>query len=576
MDPGGLILREATRGFAAGAAAWGAAWGGSVSEVPRPELLGASLAWLASLAAVGAAGWASGRRAAPATSGAPASADVPARAPAAALEAPASAAQLAAAQEGDFILVEYVGYANVWHERLVVLAPDGSSLACTLTPDDDSYEEDLFAVAEVRRWLPCEGGRMGAYPPAAAGMHVHGFRGVPAPARVAQVLAAGAARMGVALGAEDTVVPNLALQAVPAPGLAPLASRRPEAQRQRRSQLVAWGRPLDCAPALAGPPPPLVAAPAAAGPAAADGGRGAAAAAAAPVDARIQPVTYDLQGQRHAGLANFRLVHTLTFRAFMTIMLVLWLVTLNKELESVFTMTHFCMNYPSSEDQDALSPLRIPRSDMSWHVLRSKMQDKWQWIRDWRAGELHLDGDSAFFGKQRITISDISPVHRVTCWCVWVLRLVNLFYMLAVGIVYATCTHSYVDLLMNTVALAFVFELPELFYLWLVPEQIKDTLNRVELAPFDDVVAESVSTKFFNVSLHGAASRARFVQGLALIPLICVSIVQANDVWQTLPMLEVLRCACEQSGPECAVGKYLQREWWNAYWNRSHEIISKV
>jgi len=278
----------------------------------------------------------------------------------------------------------------------------------------------------------------------------------------------------------------------------------------------------------------------------------------------------------YAKVTDFRLVHTLTFRAFMTIMLVLWLVTLNKELESVFTMTHFCMNYPSSEDQDALSPLRIPRSDMSWHVLRSKMQDKWQWIRDWRAGELHLDGDSAFFGKQRITISDISPVHRVTCWCVWVLRLVNLFYMLAVGIVYATCTHSYVDLLMNTVALAFVFELPELFYLWLVPEQIKDTLNRVELAPFDDVVAESVSTKFFNVSLHGAASRARFVQGLALIPLICVSIVQANDVWQTLPMLEVLRCACEQSGPECAVGKYLQREWWNAYWNRSHEIISKV
>ncbi|CAK0911882.1 unnamed protein product, partial [Prorocentrum cordatum] len=242
--------------------------------------------------------------------------------------------------EGDFILVEYVGYANVWHERLVVLAPDGSSLACTLTPDDDSYEEDLFAAAEVRRWLPCEGGRMGAYPPAAAGMHVHGFRGVPAPARVAQVLAAGAARMGVALGAEDTVVPNLvgaaggarprpgaagiapaggaaaaALAAggagppagllVAAPPAAPAAGLGGPAVAAGVAGLAAAladgpAAPGAGAPALAGPPPPLVAAPAAAGPAAAEGGRGAAAAAAAPLDARIQPVTYDPQGQRHA------------------------------------------------------------------------------------------------------------------------------------------------------------------------------------------------------------------------------------------------------------------------------------
>ncbi|CAK0810486.1 unnamed protein product, partial [Prorocentrum cordatum] len=312
----------ATRGFAAGAAAWGDAWGaqcpacpapppcpscsctceprlacpgGSVSEVQRPELLGVSLAWLASLAAVGAAGWAFGRRGAPATPGAPAPAGVPARPPAAAFEAPASAAQLAAAQEGDFILVEYVGCANVWHERLVVLAPDGSGLACTLTPDDDSYEEDLFAAADVRRWLPCEGGRMGAYPPAAAGMHVHGFRGVPAPARVAQVLAAGAARMGVALGAGDAVMPNLV-------GAAGIGGPAVAAGVAGLAAALAGGpaAPVAGAPALAGPPPPLVAAPTAAGPVAAAGGLGAAAAAAAPADARIQPVTHDLQGQRRA------------------------------------------------------------------------------------------------------------------------------------------------------------------------------------------------------------------------------------------------------------------------------------
>eukprot|EP00959_Pyramimonas_sp_CCMP1952_P019626 414613-Pyramimonas_sp.AAC.2 len=122
MDPAGLLLREATRGFAAGAAAWGAAWGaqcpscpacpsctcsceprlarpgGSVSEVQRPEPLGASLAWLVSLAVVAAAGCAFGRWSSAAQSPAPALPSAAAGLAPAAQEAPASAAQLAAAQ----------------------------------------------------------------------------------------------------------------------------------------------------------------------------------------------------------------------------------------------------------------------------------------------------------------------------------------------------------------------------------------------------------------------------------------------------------------------------------------------
>merc|ERR1712194_145468 len=194
---------------------------------------------------------------------------------------------------------------------------------------------------------------------------------------------------------------------------------------------------------------------------------------------------------------------------------------------------------------------------------------KWQSVRDWRGGV--AGRKSTFFGRPnaRMTIRDVSPAHRITCWCVFTVRVTNLFYMLLVGIVYATCTHSYVDLLMNTVALAFVFELPELFYEWLVPEQIKDVLSRAELAPFEDLGIGSRSTNLFVMSLQEASSRARFIQGLAFIPIICISIVQMNDVWQTLPMLEVLRCACLQSGPECAVGTHLNREWFNAYWDRS-------
>ncbi|CAK0887846.1 unnamed protein product, partial [Prorocentrum cordatum] len=130
-------------------------------------------------------------------------------------------------------------------------------------------------------------------------MHVHGFRGVPSPVRVAQVLAAAAARLGIQLGAGDAVTPYLiggGGGARPRPGAVGAAA-------------AAGG--LVAAPAAGGgmPPagvlvagPPAAPAPAGGAPAVAAGVAGLAAVlgGAPAADARIQSVTYDLQGQRHA------------------------------------------------------------------------------------------------------------------------------------------------------------------------------------------------------------------------------------------------------------------------------------
>jgi len=270
---------------------------------------------------------------------------------------------------------------------------------------------------------------------------------------------------------------------------------------------------------------------------------------------------------RYVKVSDYELVHSLTFRFFMGIMLVLWFATVSKELESVFTMAYFVVHYPSNGN----NPLRIPRSKLSWMVLKGTVADT---IRDWRDGNFSdspVSGQGGGCGKH-VMITDISHAHRITCWCVLILRTVNLVYMLVVGIVYATCTHSYVDLLMNTVALAFVFELPELFYHWLVPEHVKEVLNNVDLAPLDKVEGENSKL----MRLASALGKSRFFQGLVLIPIIAVAIVQVNDTWQTLPMLEVLQCACAQTGPRCEVGKHLTREWWNAHWNATARILDEA
>jgi len=256
-------------------------------------------------------------------------------------------------------------------------------------------------------------------------------------------------------------------------------------------------------------------------------------------------------------VAGFELVHSFQFKFFVWIMLILWLVTLNKELESVFTMLNFTMYFPSSSG----NPLRIPRSEISWHNFKSSVRQTYEQIRIGKS-----ISEPVLLEGKRVLISDISNAHRITCWCVLILRTMDLFYMLVVGILYATCTHSYLDLLMNTVALAFVFELPELFYQWLVPEDIKEMLNNVELKPFKHSDDGTGSSGLWSVTSDMA--RSRFFQGLALIPIVCAAIVQLNDRWRIRPMLQVLRCACAQSGDFCEVGQHLTRDWWNGYWEK--------
>lgn len=255
-------------------------------------------------------------------------------------------------------------------------------------------------------------------------------------------------------------------------------------------------------------------------------------------------------------VTGFELVHSFQFKFFVWIMLVLWLVTLNKELEAVFSMLNFVINFPASGEGN---PLRIPRSMVSFENMKNTISET---VNAVKVGK--KISEPILIGNKRVVIKDISNAHRIVCWCALIVRTMDLFYMLIVGILYATCTHSYLDLLMNTVALAFVFELPELFFQWLVPEDIKDMLNNVELKPFTK--EEELGVGILSVTSDMAQSR--FFQGLALIPIVCVVIVQFNDLWRIRPMLQVLRCACKQSGADCEVAQHLTRDWWDDYWNK--------
>merc|ERR1719156_340492 len=74
-------------------------------------------------------------------------------------------------------------------------------------------------------------------------------------------------------------------------------------------------------------------------------------------------------------------------------------------------------------------------------------------------------------------VDSISRPHLIVCKCMLYVRIFLWFYMGNVGTAFLLATFAYDDLLFNAVALAFIFELPEFLYSFLVSEEMKNDLE---------------------------------------------------------------------------------------------------
>merc|ERR1719156_153525 len=81
-------------------------------------------------------------------------------------------------------------------------------------------------------------------------------------------------------------------------------------------------------------------------------------------------------------------------------------------------------------------------------------------------------------------VDSISRPHLIVCKCMLYVRIFLWFYMGNVGTAFLLATFKYDDLLFNAVALAFIFELPEFLYGFLMTDEIKQKLSGAESVPF--------------------------------------------------------------------------------------------
>jgi len=246
--------------------------------------------------------------------------------------------------------------------------------------------------------------------------------------------------------------------------------------------------------------------------------------------------------------STYSTLGTGNFQFFMFLVILLWLFSLLEEFNDIILLADMCWNYPVRN----IVPLFAKQKTGS-HL--NDAADSWvsksvSWVRHHEAGKPHAT-----------KIEYISRPHHVVLCCMLVVRFALVTYMAYVGTFFLLMNHTYLDLLLNAVALHFVVEIDELLYDQLVSEDTKEELEAVEEITFKT----SQPRNFF--------WNKQFV-GLVLVPITAFTIVYYNNRYSIQPILTTLRCMCEQAGEGCIDSARFPRHWWDQYWKQTSHLLT--
>lgn len=252
-----------------------------------------------------------------------------------------------------------------------------------------------------------------------------------------------------------------------------------------------------------------------------------------------------------------------TFRFFVSLILFLWFASLLGELNAIIQLADFAYNFPEASGGDPFKVRQIMDS-VSRRVETltrriGRIGSPKEGDEDMPVVDVDMIETKTCSFKDPKVITGISHVHRCLCVIMVLTRALLLFYMAMAGVAFLITTYSYTDLLMNAVALAFVFELPEFLFLVLVGRNQKEELEEVEPLVYRTSLPE-------DKGVRGMVQSNNF-WGLVLIPILIFLIVKWDARVNINLMTEALHCACLGEGPKCFVSPKLTQTWWDNYWS---------
>jgi len=283
-----------------------------------------------------------------------------------------------------------------------------------------------------------------------------------------------------------------------------------------------------------------------------------------PFESRDVMSTIDVE---YSMVEEYKTAASLEFTFFQGLILFLWFVNLIGELKAVIQLADFV----SSFDHDGSLPLMTPR--MRSH-LRPSVAAIRRTVSDLRGIEEQIEkeeeeehGEAPNLDENgKHVIMKISLLHKGMVAIMLVIRVALLVYMFHVGSMFLMTNHKYDDLLLNAVALAFIFELPEFLYTFLVAEDMKEELDGAHTCEYPTrLPTKGVSTMFLSKSIWG----------IVVIPIVVLVVVVYNYEVTTMPSLHALQCTCFQIGDSCSASSRFSRHWWDTYWREIATMFHK-
>lgn len=264
-----------------------------------------------------------------------------------------------------------------------------------------------------------------------------------------------------------------------------------------------------------------------------------------PFDATDVMGVADVQYKTHQ---DFQGTRVWEFRVFMFLILFVWYTNLVDEVKDLLQLGDFLRNFPVDKRIGTLHP-KMSKT-LSDRVGGSKLED--------------VSHDVVVHDEGAIEITHVGSAHWSMCLLMLVVRSVMIAYMGYAGTYFLLSDHSFVDLLMNSAALAFVFALDEFLYTLLVSDTTKHELERVLPLRFASSLPQRGA---FSCVTNKAA------WGLLVIPLLCVALIALHEWYETRPIVEALECACLLQGQRCAGAEIHARAWWQNYWTETSKLV---
>jgi len=166
--------------------------------------------------------------------------------------------------------------------------------------------------------------------------------------------------------------------------------------------------------------------------------------------------------------------------------------------------------------------------------------------------------------KKRYIIQRLSVKHRSVLTILTLVRIIIVTMLITFGTRFLLAEKSYLELVMNALALSFITGVDEMMF-----EVFMESAEKSEIG-FDD--CERISYHGLIPRDNGSVGGFLFrkdVWGLLLLPAASIAVVVWFDYHQRQPTVTAMTCACTQEGQHCAESMMNQASWWSEYWTRT-------